>query len=339
MTNAFDQEQAQKEGKIIPKSGVDENYDQAEDAIQKIKNKLEKYLVELQNFFGCKVSYFGSDKKRFQIDVPESHTKKVTDEYQLEGTKKGSKPSKRYSTPQSRVRLYLPKSSPIIIIQLLAEMLKAEHERTKIIQDLNRRIFEKFSEKHAQWEQAIMCITILDVLCSLAEYARTFSQDMCIPEIEPIADSHKIIIENGRHPCVLNVDSFVPNDTKMGVDDYASILLITGPNMGGKSTLMRQIAIICVMAQMGSYVPASSCQLNLIDRIFTRLGAHDDIVQGQSTFLLELLEASSILQHATPFSLVLLDELGRGTSTHDGNAIATAYACMVENDEDPTEES
>jgi DNA mismatch repair protein MSH6 len=232
------------------------------------------------------VTYFGSDKKRFQIDIPESHTKKVTSEYQLEGTKKGSKPSKRYSTSRSR--------------QLLADMIKAEHERTKIVQDLNRRIFEKFSQKRQQWEQAIECITLLDVLCSLAEYARSFSQEMCLPEIESIADSNKIIIQNGRHPCATNVDSFVPNDTKMGVDDYANILLITGPNMGGKSTLMRQVAIICIMAHMGSYVPASSCRLNLIDRIFTRLGAHDDIIQGQSTFLLELTEASAILQHATP---------------------------------------
>jgi DNA mismatch repair protein MSH6 len=131
---AFDQEQAQKEGKIIPKSGVDENYDQAEENIQEVKNQLEEYLAELQKFFGCKVTYFGSDKKRFQIDIPESHTKKVTSEYQLEGTKKGSKPSKRYSTSRSR--------------QLLADMIKAEHERTKIVQDLNRRIFEKFSQKY-----------------------------------------------------------------------------------------------------------------------------------------------------------------------------------------------
>ncbi|XP_971522.4 probable DNA mismatch repair protein Msh6 [Tribolium castaneum] len=358
--HAFDQEEAQKEGKIIPKPGVDENYDQAQDAIKAVAKKLDEYLVELQQFFGCKVTYFGSDKKRFQIDIPESHTKKVTSEYQLEGTKKGAKPSKRYSTARSR--------------QLLAEMMKAESERAKVIQDLNRRIFQKFSEKREQWEQAIDCITVLDVLCSLAQYACNFGQDICIPEIEPMGNSDKIVIENGRHPCITNIDNFVPNDTKMGVADFANILLITGPNMGGKSTLMRQIAIICIMAHMGGYVPASGCTLSLIDRIFTRLGAHDDIVQGQSTFLVELSEAAVILHHATPHSLVLLDELGRGTSTHDGNAIATAYveklttincrtlfsthyhslvdhfearrdvqlghmACMVENDDDPTEES
>lgn len=95
------------EGKIIPKPGVDENYDQAQDSIKEVTKKLDQYLVELQQFFGCKVTYFGSDKKRFQIDIPESHTKKVTSEYQLEGTKKGAKPSKRYSTARSRVCIKL----------------------------------------------------------------------------------------------------------------------------------------------------------------------------------------------------------------------------------------
>ncbi|KAJ8945645.1 hypothetical protein NQ314_009180 [Rhamnusium bicolor] len=222
--------------------------------------------------------------------------------------------------------------------ELLVEMLKAESERAKIVLDLNRRIFEKFSERHDQFDQP------------------------------------QLIINNGRYPCMPNIDNFVPNDIKMGVEKHADILIITGPNMGGKSTLMRQVAVISIMAQMGSCVPASSCHLNLMDRVFTRLGSQDDIIQGQSTFFVELSEASCILQHATKHSLVLIDELGRGTSTHDGNAIATAYvkkltgigcrtmfsthyhslvdnfigrediqlghmACMVENDEDSTQES
>lgn len=241
-------------------------------------------------------------------------------------------------------------------------MLRAEAEKAKIIQDLNRRIFEKFSERHEEWEMVIQCLKMLDVLCSLAEYARTYAEDICLPEILPFVDQvnkitsaqftvhtkicfqPKIVVKDGRHPCITNVESFVPNDTFIGTEGHPSILLLTGPNMGGKSTLMRQIALITVMAQIvslvshfqpnsttvdisfqGSFVPASFCQLNLIDRIFTRLGARDDILQGQSTFLVELSEASTILQHATCHSLVLLDELGRGTSTHDGNAIATAY--------------
>ncbi|CAG9816577.1 unnamed protein product [Phaedon cochleariae] len=357
---AFDQDEAEKEGQIIPQRGVEDEFDKVEMAIEEIKDELQEYLEEQSRFFGCKVSYFGNDKKRFQLEVPEKQSNKATENYLLEGTRKGNKPCKRFSTPMSRA--------------LLAKMMRAEAERAKLILDLNRRIFRKFSEKNDLFDEAVQCLTILDVLCSLAEYARTFSHNICMPEVLPFADKPKIEIVDGRHPCITNLDNFVANDTKMGVDNHPGILIITGPNMGGKSTLMRQIAVISVMAQMGSFVPATKCQLHLIDRIFTRLGAQDDIIQGQSTFYVELSEASCILQHASKHSLVLIDELGRGTSTHDGNAIAIAYvdkltkikcrttfsthyhslvdnfignediqlghmACLVENDDDPTQES
>lgn len=357
---AFDQEVASKEGVIIPKAGVDEDYDSAMEKISDIQKSLDKYLKEQEKIFGCKISYFGSDKKRFQLEIPDSHTKKVTGEYQLEGTKKGNKPCKRYHTEETR--------------SFLAAMLKAEAEKAKIIQDLNRRIFEKFSQRYNEWEQVTHCIMYLDVLCSLATYCTLSSYSVCLPKIEPFKDKSMVYMTNARHPCITNIENFVPNDISMNCDNKAGLVLITGPNMGGKSTLMRQVAVIAVMAQMGCYVPAEECTLNLVDRVFTRLGAHDNIIGGQSTFFVELSEASSILQHASPHSLVLLDELGRGTSTHDGNAIATAYvkkllqincrtlfsthyhslvdhfvnrsdvqlghmACMVENDEDPTQES
>ncbi|KAF2882315.1 hypothetical protein ILUMI_23880 [Ignelater luminosus] len=311
---AFDQKQAETEGKIIPQSGVDEDYDESEKAIADIQQELKDYLEEQQKFFGCKLSYFGTDKKRFQIEVPENKTYKVTTEYLLEGTKKGSKPAKRYTTPVTK--------------RLLAEMIKAESKRNKIVQDLNRRIFEKFSDRRDEWEQCIQCLMVLDVICSFAEYARAGSRSICFPKILPFQDEPFVNIEDGVHPCTL-LEDFVPNSTKLGIEDTASIMLLTGPNMGGKSTLMRQVALIIVMAQMGCPVPAVNCEISLVDRIFTRLGAYDDILQGQSTFLVELSEASAILQHATRHSFVLLDELGRGTSTHDGNAIATAYVCKL----------
>ncbi|XP_044755642.1 probable DNA mismatch repair protein Msh6 [Coccinella septempunctata] len=357
---AFDQEMASKDGVIIPKAGVDEDYDAVMDKIANIQKSLDKYLKEQEKYFGCKISYFGSDKKRFQLEIPDTHTRKVTSDYQLEGTKKGNKPCKRYHTEETR--------------GFLSAMLKAEGEKAKIIQDLNRRIFEKFSQRYSEWEQVTHCIMYLDVLCSIATYSTLSSHAVCLPEIRPFHDKSMICIKNARHPCITNIENFVPNDISMNCDDKAGLVLITGPNMGGKSTLMRQVAVIAVMAQMGAFVPAEECTLNLVDRVFTRLGAHDNIIGGQSTFFVELSEASSILQHASPHSLVLLDELGRGTSTHDGNAIATAYvkkllqincrtlfsthyhtlvdhfvnrtdvqlghmACMVENDEDPTQES
>ncbi|XP_017783857.1 PREDICTED: probable DNA mismatch repair protein Msh6 [Nicrophorus vespilloides] len=309
--DAFDHKKAKEEGKIIPQKGVDQEYDEAEEKITGINQLLEEYLDEQRSFFKCEVNYFGADKKRFQLEIPESRCSKVTHEYQLEGTKKGSKPCKRYSTATSK--------------DLLAKMMEAENDRNKILLDLNRRIFEKFSEKYEQWEKVIKCVTVLDCLCSLAEYARNYSEDICLPKLLPFTDKPICIIENGRHPCIKNVDNFVPNDTEMGSENHAPILILTGPNMGGKSTLMRQTVLIAIMAQIGSYVPAINCELSLVDRIFTRLGAYDDILKNQSTFMVELSEASSILQHATKHSFLLLDELGRGTSTHDGNAIASAY--------------
>lgn len=303
-------EEAIKEGKIIPKKGVIDEFDEVEDKISEIKNELNEYLDEQARFFGCKLSYGHSFKKKYLIQVPDHKSGKATCDYQLEGAKKGEK-LKQYSTDESR--------------ELAAKMARAENERAKVILDISRRIFEKFSEKYDEFSQVVRCLSILDVLCSLAEYANSYSQDICIPKILPFQEKPFITIENGRHPCIQNIDNFVPNDAKLGVEDQANFLILTGPNMGGKSTLMRQVAVISVMAQIGSCVPASHCQMSLIDRIFTRLGAQDDIIQGQSTFYVELSEASSILQHSTKDSLVVIDELGRGTSTHDGNAIATAY--------------
>ncbi|XP_066141842.1 probable DNA mismatch repair protein Msh6 [Euwallacea fornicatus] len=357
---AFNHEAAEKEGKIIPKRGVEHDFDEAEDQIEEINEQLKQYLKQQSTFFGCQVSYFGTDKKRFQLEVPEHRASKADGKYQLEGHKKGAKPAKRFSTPRSR--------------ELLQDMLKAEAERNKIILDLNRRIFEKFSLEYNKWQQVIHCLALLDVICSLAEYASTFSGDICLPNIHGFSTKPFISIDNGKNPCVMNIETFVPNDTYMGAKDKAPLLLLTGPNMGGKSTLMRQVSVICIMAQMGSFVPASQCSFSMVDRVFTRLGACDDIVRGHSTFFVELSEASAILRHASKQSLLIIDELGRGTSTHDGNAIATAYlkrltqtacrtlfsthyhslvdqfvnnaqvqlghmACMVENEDDESEES
>lgn len=304
-------EDALKEGKIIPKRGVIEEFDEVENKIDEIRQELDEYLDEQSKIFGCKVTYGNSFKKKYLLEVPIAKCHKATEDHQLEGAKKGAKPVKQFSTDRTR--------------ELAADMARAENARGKVILDINRRIFEKFSEKYEEFSQVVHCLSILDVLCSLGEYASTYSQDICVPKIMPCGDKPFISIENGRHPCIQNIDYFVPNNTNLGTEGHANFLILTGPNMGGKSTLMRQVAVISVMAQIGSFVPASSCELSLIDRIFTRLGAQDDIIQGQSTFYVELSEACSILKHATDESLVVIDELGRGTSTHDGNAIATAY--------------
>ena len=145
--------------------------------------------------------------------------------------------------------------------------------------------------------------------------------------VQPEVDlSDEIQITDGRHPVVermLKDALFVPNDTSLGTTD-SRVAMITGPNMAGKSTYMRQVALIVLMAQIGSFVPAKSARIGICDRVFTRIGASDDLAAGQSTFMVEMMEVSEILQHATARSLLILDEIGRGTSTFDGMAIARA---------------
>jgi DNA mismatch repair protein MutS len=141
-------------------------------------------------------------------------------------------------------------------------------------------------------------------------------------------DSSQLIIEEGRHPVIEAMplgESFVPNDVRLDCQEN-QILIITGPNMAGKSTFMRQVALITLMAHMGSLVPAKAARIGLVDRIFTRVGASDNLAQGQSTFMVEMTEAANILRHASHRSLLVLDEIGRGTSTFDGISIAWAVA-------------
>ena len=160
-----------------------------------------------------------------------------------------------------------------------------------------------------------------DTLCSLAAVA--VQRGYCRPEITL---GSEISITDGRHPVVevmLKDSLFVPNDTDLG-NHNNQVAIITGPNMAGKSTYMRQVALIVLMAQMGSFVPARSARLGIVDRVFTRIGASDDLASGQSTFMVEMSEVASILKHATGRSLLILDEIGRGTSTYDGMAIARA---------------
>jgi DNA mismatch repair protein MutS len=162
-------------------------------------------------------------------------------------------------------------------------------------------------------------LATLDALQSLAETA-----ERCNYTRPTVTNSGKITITEGRHPVVerLTAHAFVPNDTALC--DSTSLAVITGPNMAGKSTYMRQVALIVLMAQIGSFVPAAAAEIGICDRIFTRVGASDDLATGQSTFMVEMTEVANILNNATPDSLVLLDEIGRGTSTFDGLAIAWA---------------
>ncbi len=198
-------------------------------------------------------------------------------------------------------------------------ILNAEEKIFELEYNLFCEIRDRIKEEIIELKETADIISELDSLCSLAICAEEYN--LVKPNIN---DENKIEIIDGRHPVVEKVskNEYVPNDIIM--DNSTDILLITGPNMSGKSTFMRELAIIVIMAQMGSYVPAKSANLPIIDKIFTRIGASDDLVSGESTFMVEMKEARHALVNATSNSLILFDELGRGTSTYDGMSLAEA---------------
>ncbi|HEY8500875.1 MAG TPA: DNA mismatch repair protein MutS [Clostridia bacterium] len=198
-------------------------------------------------------------------------------------------------------------------------ILGAEEKVTALEYELFCEIRAKIASQVARIQNTAEQIALLDVLCSLAEVADR--ENYTKPAIH---EGGEIKIRDGRHPVVektLSDTPFVPNDTLLD-NDSNRIIIITGPNMAGKSTYMRQVALIVLMAQIGSFVPASEALIGLVDRIYTRVGASDDLASGQSTFMVEMMEVANILNNATPKSLLILDEIGRGTSTYDGLSIA-----------------
>ena len=205
--------------------------------------------------------------------------------------------------------------------ELEDQVLTAKDRLTALEYQIFSQLREHLAAQAARVQLSAAAVAVADVLCSLATVA--IQRNYCRPEISL---GNEISITDGRHPVVevmLKDTLFVPNDTRLGsAEDQVSI--ITGPNMAGKSTYMRQVALIVLMAQMGSFVPAKSAKIGLVDRVFTRIGASDDLASGQSTFMVEMSEVASILKYATSRSLLILDEIGRGTSTYDGMAIARA---------------
>jgi len=194
--------------------------------------------------------------------------------------------------------------------------------------------------KNSVWSRLIACISELDCLCSLSLVSTSCaSGPMCRPTFltsQQAGNRNILNLKQMRHPCVSEtISNFIPNDTQLGQDKPSGdgtelLLLVTGPNMGGKSTILRQTCLAVLMAQLGCYVTAESCEMTPVDRIFTRIGASDRIIEGKSTFYVEMEETKNILSHATEKSLVIMDELGRGTSTFDGVSIAFSvldYMC------------
>ncbi|MCQ2978278.1 MAG: DNA mismatch repair protein MutS [Clostridia bacterium] len=206
-------------------------------------------------------------------------------------------------------------------------ILGAEDKLNKLEYDLFNEIRTEILSKIVRVEKVAMQVAEVDVMQSLGEVAE--KQNYVKPEI---TNGNVIDIKDGRHPVVEKItekDQFIPNDTYLD-NEKNELAIITGPNMAGKSTYMRQVAIICLMAQIGSFVPAKKAKIGIVDRIFTRVGASDDLASGQSTFMVEMVEVANILNNATSKSLLILDEIGRGTSTFDGLSIAWAVIEYIE---------
>ncbi|NLF35361.1 MAG: DNA mismatch repair protein MutS [Clostridiales bacterium] len=227
--------------------------------------------------------------------------------------------------PDDFIRKQTLVSSERFITQELKDLehtiLSAQDKIVALEFQLFTALREEAAAQVAAIQRSAAAVAELDVLTSFAAVAA--SHNYCMPQVDL---SDRIEITEGRHPVVeqmLKTSLFVPNDTRMDAGENM-VSIITGPNMAGKSTYMRQVALITLMAQMGSFVPAKAARIGIVDRVFTRIGASDDLSAGQSTFMVEMSEVAELLKHATPRSLLILDEIGRGTSTYDGMAIARA---------------
>ncbi len=256
------------------------------------KTGIPKLKVGYNRVFG----YYIEISRSYQGQVPEGYIRKQT-----------LANCERYITQELK--------------ELESTILGAKDRITALEYEIFTRLRGTVADNAPRIQAACNVVATVDVLCALAEVATTYHYVQ--PEVDLSGEIH---IVEGRHPVVermLRDALFVPNDTHLGTPD-CRVSIITGPNMAGKSTYMRQVALMVLLAQIGSFVPARSARIGICDRVFTRIGASDDLSAGQSTFMVEMTEVSEILQHATSRSLLILDEIGRGTSTFDGMAIARA---------------
>ena len=291
------------QGKMI-KDGVDENLDKLKAIAYSGKDyllQMQKQETERTGISSLKIGFnkvFG-----YYLEVTHAHKDKVPEEWIRKQTLVNAE---RYITPE--LKTYEEK------------ILNAEEQ----LADIEQRIFFELVEYVNKYVEAVQknsaIIGALDVISSFASTA--IKNKYCKPAI---TDNTVLNIRQGRHPVIERElalgEAYVPNDVFLDPDTQ-QIMIITGPNMAGKSALLRQTALIVLMAQMGSYVPAESAEIGIVDKVFTRVGASDNLAQGESTFMLEMIETASILNNMSPRSLILMDEIGRGTSTYDGVSIA-----------------
>lgn len=291
-----------KEGNLI-KPGCNTELDRLKNISRQGKNWIASMEVEEKEKTGIPVLKIGFNKiYGYYIEVTKKHAERVPKEYIR---KQSLVNAERFISPKLK--------------EYEEEITNAEEKIGELEQTLFEEIREKVSSAGPQIQGMAQIISEIDTLVSFAETAHR--NNYCHPEI---LEDHSLDIQNGRHPLIEQIDPgnrFISNDTYLNTNEQ-QIMIITGPNMAGKSTYLRQVALICLMAQIGSFVPAEKVSMGIIDRIFSRVGAQDHLLKGQSTFMVEMNETANILNNATSKSLIILDEIGRGTSTFDGISIA-----------------
>ncbi|KAB5527376.1 hypothetical protein DKX38_021223 [Salix brachista] len=284
--SAFDWVEANNSGRIIPHEGVDVEYDSACEKVKEVESSLARHLKEQRKLLGdTSITYVTVGKEAYLLEVPDHLRGSIPQDYELRSSKKGFY---RYWTPS--------------IKKFLVELSQAESEKELALKSILQRLIVRFCEYHDMWRQLVSATAELDVLISLAIASDFYEGPACCPNILGSSSSSEVpclSAKNLAHP-VLRSDSlgkgaFVPNDITLGGSGCASFILLTGPNMGGKSTLLRQVCLAVILAQIGADVPAESFKLSPVDRIFVRMGAKDHIMSGQSTFLTELSETALML--------------------------------------------
>ncbi|KAF8741677.1 DNA mismatch repair, partial [Rhizoctonia solani] len=298
---------------LVPSSDdVDEAYCEIQTEIKQLEEKLEKKLSGLKSDLGCKdLSYWHSatgTKDIYIVQVPVGKKVSVPKDWTKHG---GTKAITRYTVP--------------LLASTIRALKEARETRTGIVRDFKLRVFAEFDADRDVWLRAVKVTAEMDCLLSLAKASEALGSPSCRPEFVEDTGRAFVEFENLRHPALeLNMKKdFIANSVRLG-GQHPNVALITGPNMGGKSTVMRMTAAGVIMAQMGMLVPCESARLSPVDAILTRMGAYDSVFTNSSTFKVELDECCKILRDATPKSLVIMDELGRGTSTYDGMAIASS---------------
>ena len=312
LEDAFDWDEAEQAGRIVPAPGADSEYDGACEEAEAIEQQLDEELGSLRGMLGAtaaEVKWISQQKETHQLEVPDRLVKKVPADWEISSQRKGFR---RYLTPEVKT--------------LRTELQRAHERKEAALTGALTRVCERAAAGIPVLRPAADAAARLDALLSLAAASELMSLSgaSCRPVVraEDADEGPVLRATRARHPGA--ADNFVPNDIALGGSDAERALLLTGPNMGGKSTLMRTACLAAVLAQVGCDVPAEACELTPADRVFVRMGANDSLVGGESTFMVELSEASAVLRRATKSSLVALDELGRGTSTADGAAIAGA---------------